>query len=252
MFNFYDFYKYNNRPIILAHRGSQIINKYPENSIPAFEEALYLNADGFELDVILTRDRELVVVHDLNLFRLTGENVQVSDLTLEEITKLNLKSVRKGFNIRVPSLEKVFSTFGKQAYYNIEIKKHSIKNYSIIADRLMNLTAQFSLENKVWLSSFDPIFLWLCYRKSKHIMTALLLERISVKSRFLLGRKFISAIHPAIALRQQVNLIKKYSKPLCFWSVNNIQELKILKKLNILGIITDNIKLAGQIFGLES
>ena len=125
------------------------------------------------------------------------------------------------------------------------------QNYSIIVDKLANLIEKYSLEKKVWLSSFDPLFLWICYRKNKHITTALLIERINIWSRFLLGRKYISAFHPSIELQTQFSFLQKYSKPLCFWSVNDVDGFKFLKNLNILGIITDNIKLAGQIFDLK-
>ena len=72
---------------IFAHRGSS--GTHPENTLPAFAEAVRVNADGIELDVHLTEDGELVVIHDEEVDRTTNGKGLVREKTLEEIKKLN-------------------------------------------------------------------------------------------------------------------------------------------------------------------
>ena len=74
-------------PLILAHRGSQKINGFPENTIPAFQEALDLGAHGIELDIRLTADREIIVYHDSDLNRHFGIKQKISRLTLQQTTR---------------------------------------------------------------------------------------------------------------------------------------------------------------------
>jgi len=73
------------RPVIIAHRGSRYIN--PENTIIAFKNAVLLGADFLEFDVRLTKDNELIILHDHDVDRTTNGTGNVRDLTLSEIKK---------------------------------------------------------------------------------------------------------------------------------------------------------------------
>jgi glycerophosphoryl diester phosphodiesterase len=73
------------RPLIFAHRGGAGLA--PENTWPAFEEAHALGVDGFELDVHVSRDGEVVVIHDADLRRTTGRDGRVSAMTADELSQ---------------------------------------------------------------------------------------------------------------------------------------------------------------------
>jgi glycerophosphoryl diester phosphodiesterase len=75
------------RPWLVAHRGGAALA--PENTLPAFERAAALGADAFELDVHLTRDGEVVVFHDDETSRLTGEPGTIEARTLTEVRALD-------------------------------------------------------------------------------------------------------------------------------------------------------------------
>jgi glycerophosphoryl diester phosphodiesterase len=75
------------RPWLVAHRGGAALS--PENTLAAFERAFRLGADAFELDVHLTRDGTVVVFHDEETSRLTGEPGTVADRTLAEVKALD-------------------------------------------------------------------------------------------------------------------------------------------------------------------
>ena len=76
--------------IVLAHRGYSA--KAPENTMAAFELALAVGADGIELDVHMTRDGEIVVIHDDTLDRTTNGKGPVSDQTMAELRELDAGS----------------------------------------------------------------------------------------------------------------------------------------------------------------
>ena len=73
-------------PKIWAHRGAS--GYAPENTIEAFERAVEMKADGVELDVQLSKDGQMVVIHDETVDRVSGVNGFVRDFTLQELRKL--------------------------------------------------------------------------------------------------------------------------------------------------------------------
>ncbi len=79
------------RPLVFAHRGASA--NAIENTLEAFELSIDMQADGIELDLQLTKDNVPVVVHDLNLHRLTGKRVYVSNLTVDEVKRLRVGKV---------------------------------------------------------------------------------------------------------------------------------------------------------------
>jgi glycerophosphoryl diester phosphodiesterase len=77
---------------VMAHRGYS--GKYPENTMLAFEEAAKTGADGIELDVQLTKDGQVVVIHDERIDRTTDGSGWVKDYTYEELKKFNAARVK--------------------------------------------------------------------------------------------------------------------------------------------------------------
>ena len=102
-----------------AHRGLSAL--MPENTLPAFAAAIALGADEIELDVRLTKDKELVVSHDPNLERVSDGAGMVGDYTLEELRQLNL-GVHHGWVVHFCTLEEVFQNFANKVVFNIHLK----------------------------------------------------------------------------------------------------------------------------------
>ena len=76
--------------LVIAHRGAS--GYAPENTMPAFEKALEMGAEGIELDVHLTKDGEIVVIHDHTIDRTSNGTGMVGQFTLEEIKQLDFGS----------------------------------------------------------------------------------------------------------------------------------------------------------------
>jgi glycerophosphoryl diester phosphodiesterase len=107
---------------ICAHRGG--MDTHPENTFPAFEEAIYLGAQMIEFDIQLTRDSVAVIMHDDTVDRTTNGTGKVSDLTLLEIRKLDA-GVKKGAEFtgtRVPTFEEVLSIMPRNVWLNCHLK----------------------------------------------------------------------------------------------------------------------------------
>lgn len=91
--------------IIISHRGAAGIE--PENTIPSIEAAVKEGVDGIEFDIRVTKDKKLVVFHDTNLYRITGKNRNIQDMSLHEI---NLQSTKSGHPI--PTFDEAMEAAG--------------------------------------------------------------------------------------------------------------------------------------------
>jgi len=108
--------------IVIGHRGFPA--SYPENTIPSFQAAVKAGADGVELDVHMSKDGELIVMHDYTVDRTTDGHGRISSMTLEEIRRLDAGVKRGVKGIGVPTLEEVFEAVG-DVLYVVEIKRGS-------------------------------------------------------------------------------------------------------------------------------
>ena len=110
---------------IIGHRGYPA--KYPENTLAAFEAAIEAGAVMIELDVMLSRDRKVVVIHDATLDRTTNGKGSVADLTLAELKQLDAGSWFDAQFVgqQIPELSEVLDLVNGRAYVNIEIKSNA-------------------------------------------------------------------------------------------------------------------------------
>lgn len=142
-------------PLIFAHRGSSGL--YPENTMEAFACALRQKADGIELDVQLTRDGEVVVIHDHRLERTTNGTGLVQQYTLAELRHLNAGTwFHPRFQTtRIPTLAEVF-TFMKPTRLQVIVE---LKNLLVpqpgLEEKVCSLIEQFQLGSRIILSSFN-------------------------------------------------------------------------------------------------
>jgi len=100
---------------VYAHRGASI--EKPENTLAAFARSLELGAEGIELDVVVSKDGQLMVLHDLTLDRTTNATGPASDFTAAE-----LRQVDAGGGEYVPTLTEVFTLCEQKVRINVEIK----------------------------------------------------------------------------------------------------------------------------------
>ena len=146
------------QPLVIAHRGSSM--QAPENTLAAFNLAAEQEADAIELDVDLTRDGQVVVMHDDTIDRTTDGHGRLSDLTLEEIRRVDAGAWKSAEfkGERVPLLEEVLEAVGQRLLINIEIKSMSLRG-TAIEQKVAALIGQHELIDRVLVSSFNPLTL---------------------------------------------------------------------------------------------
>lgn len=111
---------------VISHRGDHVI--YPENTLAAYAEAIKNGADYVEIDLRTTKDGQLVSMHDGTVNRMTEGKGNVSDLTLNEIEQLHMKS-RDSLDkavYRVPTFEEILKLCKDKIYIYIDYKKADV------------------------------------------------------------------------------------------------------------------------------
>lgn len=139
-------------PLIIAHRGAAA--DAPENTDAAFKEAVHQHAHALEIDVRLTADNQLVVIHDSNVKRTTNGSGAVADFTLQELQILDAGSwySPQFSNERIPTLKEVLSFLDSTTMLVIEIKSES----EGIEQRVIDEVETSGRRKQVLLKSFYP------------------------------------------------------------------------------------------------
>lgn len=139
----------------IAHRGAS--GYAPENTFAAYFLALKMKADYLEIDVQMSRDGELVLIHDKTVERTTDGNGLVSEKTLHELKELDAGGwfSEEFKNERIPTLPEVFATFRTKVGFLIELKYPSL--YPGVEEKLARTLESFRLaeSDKIIVQSFD-------------------------------------------------------------------------------------------------
>ena len=244
------------KPAIIAHRGASLYA--PENTLPAFQLAILQGADAIELDVKLSADGQVVVIHDQTIDRIIGEHGRVGELSLEVLKSLDAGS---HFDIafqgsQIPTLAEVLDNIGQRSFLNIELT-----NYDKITDNLPEKVADLinnhNLRHRILLSSFNPIALIRIYRLLPEVPIGLL----SLPGKGgAWARSFIGKLIPYSSLHckqtdvttELVNRTQAKGKKLFVYTVNREEDIYRMFTMGVDGIFTDDPILAKQIFGVSN
>ena len=139
---------------VWAHRGAS--GYAPENTLDAFRKAVEMGADGIELDVQMTKDGELVVIHGETIDRVSNGKGSVKDYTYEELKKFNFNKTHLEYTKEeIPTLEQVYRLIKPtNLTINVEIKT-GIVFYPGIEGRVLELTERLGMKERVIYSSFN-------------------------------------------------------------------------------------------------
>lgn len=223
---------------IFAHRGFK--GKYPENTMLAFREAEKAGADGIELDIRLTKDGEIVVIHDETVDRTTNGKGFVKDLTYGEIRPLNAGG--ENFNEPVPLLKEVFQWLKtNDLLCNVELKSDQY-NFMKIEAPLIALIKQYGLEDRIILSSFNHYSLVYCYQLAPEIeMAPLYTEALFMPWIYAKSMK-AKGMHPhySVAPNEIIEPALQAGIAVRPYTVNDEKEMLRLFKIGCTAFITDD------------
>ena len=233
--------------LIIAHRGAS--GYKPEMTIPAYELALKQNVDGFETDVRLTKDLELVGVHDRKTGRVADHDLVVSKSTLKDLQELDFSS--KETEAKVMTIREFLSLAldsGKSLTLTIETK-HVTKHHGLLEHKLNELLTEYNLNRnqhdrvKIVLMSFNPLAV-LRFSKLNPLIPRVQLKEKSYPFLHLYpnpGNPEI--VGPGIELLlKSPDLITKFKdqgKKIFVWTVNSPQDMRFCLERGINAIITN-------------
>ncbi len=180
------------RTQIWAHRGAS--QTQAENTLAAFEEAIRQGADGIELDVQMTADKVVVVIHDESTERVSGVPGDVSRMTLQALQALDVGQVLpQGGCQRVPTLEEVFDLIRPtQLTLNVELK-NTTHPYPGLEEAVLSLADKHQMTDRLIVSSFNHV--------SLHLAAHLIHERKAAAS---CGILYLCGLYQPWAYARQV------------------------------------------------
>lgn len=229
-------------PLIIGHRGAS--SEAPENTLAAFGLAAEQGADGVELDVRLSADGDIVVIHDATVERTTSGRGRVSDLRTAELQALDA-----GMEQGIPTLDDVFLAFGPSLLYNVELKDFGLGDGGLavaVADRV----EAYHLENQVVISSFNPLAVRRARKSlSRTTMVAVIWEAGPRWLRHLGVRAEADHPHFSLVDRDYMAWARANDYRVHVWTVDEPAEAQRLAELGVHGIITNKPALIRETLG---
>ena len=222
------------KPILkIGHRGAKGFE--PENTLISFQKAIDIGVDSIELDVHLSSDGAIMVIHDETIDRTTNGKGVVNELSLQELKTFQIEKENT-----IPTLIEVFDLVNKRCFINIELKGKGTSK------PVINLIEHY-IEEKNWnyghfiISSFNWSALQEVRKWNLKIPIGVLTHTdLDLAIAF---AKFIKAetIHPYFHLLTKENTIKMKNEgfKVFAWTVNETEDIQKIKSFHVNGIISD-------------
>ena len=229
--------------LVMAHRGFS--GAAPENTLAAFQKGIEIGSDLIELDVHLSHDGEIVVIHDETLERTTNGKGLVAEHTLSDLKKLDAgSSFGSAFaGEKIPTLKEVLNLAKGRVLVNIEIKNPTHPRYSItkLTEKTLREVEKAGMMDKVIFSSFNPVALEWIEKKEPRVQIALLFHRPWNSLGDIPGSREYSVLNLRnIHLnREKVSEVRKAGKKINVYTVNPEEEIKQFVGWGVDGIITN-------------
>jgi glycerophosphoryl diester phosphodiesterase len=240
--------KISDRPLVFAHRGAKRVA--PENTLPAFEAAIRLGADGVELDVQYSSDGKLVIFHDLNLNKTSNGTGRLTAHTFEELQRLDAGAYfgAEFAGVQIPALDEVLDLAKGKLLVNIELKSLEISGSKLGVD-VVEVVRAHRMVDDVVISSFNPFVLRRSKLAGPEIEHALLLDLDTTGwTRWGLTLRYSRAdgVHPETRMVDAgyVTAAHKRGMPVRVWTVNDEAEMRRLAALDVDAIISDTPDIA--------
>lgn len=238
--------------IIIAHRGESF--EAPENTLSSVNLAWENGADAVEIDVRLTKDNQVVVIHDANTYRVSGKCMKIRKSNLAELQKLDVGKYKnqKYEGEKIPSLQEVLKTvptekkilieiksgqkiipFLKEVIHNSGLEKNQIEIISFNLKTLIEVRKQIHKYSVFWVSAYkyDGILRFLRMPTHKIISKAI---KYRINGLDLLAEEKLDA--------KMVKKIKSVGLKLYVWTVNNPEKARYLFNAGVDGITSDRPK----------
>lgn len=234
---------------VTAHRGGA---KYvPENTMYGVEYAIKSGADYIEIDVQLSSDGVVFLLHDDNLKRTTGSNRLAYNLTYEELSKLDAGSWfdSKYSDAYIPTLDEVLAACKSRINLNIEIKKS--RNPKLIVNEVLELINRYEMKEQCVITSTEYSYLKMIKEKEPGIRTGYISNMLFGEAASLEYADFFSVKY-VVVTENFVRSAHQAGKEVHVWTVNTKPLINRMKGLDVDSIITDNPSLCRKILSRKN
>jgi len=225
--------------LIYAHRGAS--DDFAEGSKAAYEGALAQGADGFECDVRLTKDKQIICYHDRNTTRLSKINLEIAKSTYFELKeKVDPYRLDQLLDLAIENKKDLVIEF-----------KHPVQTGGLVEKLTHNLLAEKAAaitKSKITVSLISFSYL-----------ATLRNLRSGHQSAYLIQSKILSKINPAPIIGPSIKLVRenpefistqiKKGKKVFVWTVNNEADLQLCAKLGVNAVMSDNPARARKMLG---
>lgn len=231
----------NSFPAIWAHRG--VSGHAPENTLPAFELARRMELDGVELDVQLSRDGEVVVIHDETIDRTSDGTGMVVDYTLAELKQFQFAADFPEYGrVTIPTLREVLGIFQSTGMtVNIELK-NSVIFYEGLEEKLLELVREYGMEEQVCYSSFNHYSLMKLKRHEPKARIGFLFGEQLLELPEYAKRFGADALHPGMPVIKLPNWVQESHEQgvrVHVWTVNTEEDILKAVEEGVDSIITN-------------
>lgn len=227
--------KVNDQIKLIAHRGD--VSKGVENSLEALEAAAKGKAAYAEMDILLTKDHQFVVLHDYNLKRLAGVDKDVKDMTLAEVQGLKIQ--QDGHTSHIPSFEEYVKRAKElKMKLLVELKPHGTEPENYV-DLFVQKMRDLGIEKDYPAMSLDLSVMEKVEKKAPEIKTGYV---IPIQfGRFENNLVDFFAIEDFSYQEELVTQAHEMKKELYVWTINDKQKLTKYLQQPIDGLITDEL-----------
>ncbi len=229
------------KTLVFGHRGASAYA--PMNTLPAFELAAELGADGVELDVHRSVDGHAVILHDFTVDGTTDGKGDIRQMTLAQIKQLDAGSWKDAqfVRARVPTLDEVFEAVGHKYFINVEIKSQSFRTDGV-EQVVAHVIHRHNMAERVIVSSFNPLALRRFYNIAPNIpLGYLTAPDISLFTRLYGFGMQYQAYHPyeKTITPSMIATMAKRGVIVNTWTVNNPERARELARMGVSVIISD-------------
>lgn len=235
--------RYSNNVLVFGHRGAKAYA--PMNTLPSFLLAVEQGADGVELDVWLSKDGHLVIIHDATVDGTTDGHGEVQAMSLAELKALDAGGwfAPNFAGTRIPTLDEVFDALPSDFLINVEIKK--VDNTSTETDGVEAAVAEcirrHQAQERVIVSSFSLNALERFHAAMSDVALGYLYvapEQVEAAQASPLEFDFMHPLHESVT-SDLINKHRALGSLTNVWTVNDAQRMRWLIEAGVNGLITD-------------
>lgn len=227
---------------IIGHRGSA--EPYPENTIEAILYGILSRAGMIEIDLRLSKDNEVILSHDQNLYRMTGVNQEVRDYTWKDLSKLQIRKNKKKFHLS--RLEDVFKIVPRDIQFYLELKSidssHLHDQDTKLADEVVTIIKKDRIKTRCLIMSVDTYLIEYVKNKYPSFSTGIIVKSTSMLNAVLKDTKSkwdCLAVKYTLLTKSKVKMVQDSGIPFIVWTVNSKRLWEKIASYKPAGIVTD-------------